>query len=49
MEIWGITGGRRGNDVLVEGVAHAFMADFPTDFSPIFAFFTLIYALLGGG
>jgi mitochondrial fission protein ELM1 len=27
-KIWGITGGRRGNDVLVEGVAHALSDDF---------------------
>ena len=28
MHIWGITGGRRGNDVLVEGVAKALSGDF---------------------
>lgn len=28
MQIWGITGGRRGNDVLVEGVAQALGGDF---------------------
>lgn len=28
MRIWGITGGRRGNDVLVEGVAKALKGDF---------------------
>jgi mitochondrial fission protein ELM1 len=29
MQIWGITGGRRGNDVLVEGVANALPAYLP--------------------
>jgi mitochondrial fission protein ELM1 len=28
MQIWGITGGRRGNDVLVEGIAQALGGDF---------------------
>lgn len=37
MKIWGITGGRRGNDVLVEGVAAAIGGDFRlihTDLKP---------------
>ena len=35
MKIWGITGGRRGNDVLVEGVAAALGASQQADFTLI--------------
>ena len=35
MKIWGITGGRRGNDVLVEGVAAALGTNAGADFQLI--------------
>ncbi len=37
MKIWGITGGRRGNDVLVEGIANLLQRDMSADFKLIHA------------
>ncbi len=36
MQIWGITGGRRGNDVLVEGIAQALSRDLGDDLTADF-------------